>query len=245
MTAGGSIPPLPSAPFSLYAIGAGRTCRHPEGSEFRFLVSAYLFGKAVMTIHEPGDVLLVEELLFSPCGLVLEKIPEQAGISKTPDFQILSWRGLSAYCELKSPTGDDWLDRELANAQPGQIVGGARHDPTFNRIGRHIRNAAEQFDAVNPSRQFPNVLVFVNHDHMSVPSDLFETITGRFPASDGSRDLTMPHTANWVSKHTARIDLCIWIDARKRAVENPLFIKALPDHAAALKELFRAVREAA
>ena len=198
-----------------------------------------------MTSREPGDALLAEELLFSPCGLVLEKIPEQAGISKTPDFHILSWRGLSGYCELKSPTGDDWLDRKLAKAPPGQIVGGARHDPTFNRIGRHIRKAAEQFDAVNSARQLPNVLVFVNHDDMSAPSDLYETITGCFPASDGSHLLTMPQTANWVSRHAARIDLCIWINARKCAVEKLLFIKAQPDHTDAIKELFRAVREAA
>jgi hypothetical protein len=74
---------------------------------------------------------------------------------------------------------------------------------TFNRIGRHVRNAAEQFDAVNPARQLPNVLVFVNHNEMSARSDLYETVTGRFPASDGSRDLTMPHTANWISRHAA------------------------------------------
>lgn len=198
-----------------------------------------------MTTREVGDALLAEELLFSPCGLVLQKIPEQAGISKTPDFHILSWRGLSGYCELKSPVGDDWLDRKLANAQPGVIVGGARPDSSFNRIGRHIRNAAEQFDAVNSARQLPNVLVFVNHDDMSVPSDLYETITGCFPASDGSRVLTMLHRANWVSRRAARIDLCVWINARKRAIKNLLFIKAQPDHTGGLKELFRAVREAA
>src|SRR2546423_2346755 len=41
----------------------------------------------------------------------------------------------------KSPR-DDWLDEQLDSAPPGQIVGGARSHPTFNRTARHVQKAA-------------------------------------------------------------------------------------------------------
>src|SRR5262249_31410695 len=53
---------------------------------------------------------------------------------------------LKAFCEVKSPR-DDWLDDQIEAASPGQIAGGARSDPTFNRIARHVDKAASQFDA--------------------------------------------------------------------------------------------------
>lgn len=195
-----------------------------------------------MHIVEADDIELAEELIFSPCGLMLQRIPEEPGKQKTPDFQVLSWRGLFGFCELKSPTGDDWLGKMLTQAKPGEIVGGVQADPTFNRIDRHIRAAVKQFDAVNMAREFPNIIVFANHDPMSVPSDLYETITGHFPADDGSRIQTIPHVANRLLASRNRFDLCIWVDARKRSVEGIIFVEGQPDHRASLKEAFRQIR---
>lgn len=152
---------------------------------------------------------------------------------------------------MKSSKGDDWLDKKLEHAEPGEIVAGVRPDATFNRIDKHIRNAAMQLDAVNPKRDVPNVLVFVNnvlvfvnHDIRGVPSDLEETITGCFPAEDGSRIPTVPRVAQRAQRGVCRIDLCIWINARRRAVESLIFNTGNePDHTAFLKELFRALHE--
>ena len=49
------------------------------------------------------------------------------------------------------------------------------------------RTASEQFDAVNPSREHPNILVLVNHDAMSDCRDLREAVTGYFHADTGER----------------------------------------------------------
>jgi hypothetical protein len=61
---------------------------------------------------------------------------------------------------LKHVQYDEWLDKQLAAAQPLEIGGGLRHDPIYNRLADRIHNAANQFEAVNPDRQFPNVLIF-------------------------------------------------------------------------------------
>ncbi|MGA7323141.1 MAG: hypothetical protein WBX25_01340, partial [Rhodomicrobium sp.] len=84
---------------------------------------------------------------------------------------------LTAYCELKSPR-DDWLDDQLTQAPPGNIVGGSRKDPTFNRLARRVEKAVGQFDRVNTAHELPNILVFVNHDPASHINDLRETSTG-------------------------------------------------------------------
>ena len=73
---------------------------------------------------------------------------------------------------MKSSKGDDWLDKKLEHAEPGEIVAGVRPDATFNRIDKHIRNAAMQLDAVNPKRDVPNVLVFVNNVLVLVNHDI-------------------------------------------------------------------------
>src|SRR5262249_40989390 len=97
---------------------------------------------------------------------------------------------LKAFCEVKSPR-DDWLDDQIEAASPGQIAGGARSDPTFNRIARHVDKAASQFDAVNGGHAVPNILVFVNHAVASGFGDLHETLTGMFHSESGERFPTM------------------------------------------------------
>lgn len=50
-----------------------------------------------MIADEITGIELIEDLISSPCGLMFDKIPEQPGKQKTPDFRVISWRGLSAY----------------------------------------------------------------------------------------------------------------------------------------------------
>lgn len=191
--------------------------------------------------NEAADIAFAEELVFSPCGLVLE--PIQTEQDRTPDFCVLSGRGHVAYCEVKSPR-DDWLDEQLEQAQPGMIVGGARDDPTFNRIARHIQKAVKQFDAVNSDQALPNVLVFVNHADACGAPDLFETLTGYFHADDGTRHPTIKHISeDRLGRIKGRIDLYIWIDAKRRRVTGWIFSDSVPERTRMLKALFRQARE--
>jgi hypothetical protein len=169
---------------------------------------------------EADDQKLAEDLLFSPHGLTLLKVPQGAG--RTPDFQVIQNGVPVAYFELKSPRGE-WLDNKLDDAKPGEIVCGCRNDPTFNRIGRHAQNAAEQFRAVNETRALPNILVFLNHDDASGFGDLMETFTGLFHSADGSRYETMAHVASRLKNAKEQIDLCVWINGRTSRVQGILF----------------------
>src|SRR5262245_41382339 len=63
---------------------------------------------------ELGDIALAEELVFSPCGLVLERIPTDQG--KSPDGGVLKYNQRRALCEIKSPRDDELID-ELAAAR--------------------------------------------------------------------------------------------------------------------------------
>ncbi len=158
---------------------------------------------------EDDDVKLAEKLVFTPNNLNLKKIPRGAG--STADLQVLQNGLLVAFCELKSPR-DEWLDRSLDLANPLQIVGGMREDPIFNKIRKHANKASKQFEAVNPTRTVPNILIFVNHDNASDFGDLIETFTGLFHAADGSRHATMLDMASSLKRAKSQIDLCVWID---------------------------------
>ena len=137
---------------------------------------------------------------------------------------------LFAYCEVKSPR-DEWLDNQLDGASPGEIVGGCRKDPTFNRLSKMIESAIKQFDAVNPDRSVPNILVFLNHDDGSHAGDMFETLTGRFLADDGTQHLTIPHVSHGrIREAKHRIDLYIWIEAKAQGPTAYVFSESLPVH---------------
>lgn len=135
---------------------------------------------------------------------------------KTPDFQVFSGNDLELYCEVKSPEQDTWLDDQLDEAMPGEIVGGLRNDPIFNRLTAHIHKARKQFDAVNPTEAFPNVLAFYNQDTNSGFLDLLAVTTGNFFSEDGS---VFPIYKNYsegrVKTDIEKIHLFIWLDVNK------------------------------
>lgn len=179
---------------------------------------------------EDPDLRLVDELLFCPRGLTLDRFSHKETMAgRTPDFRVLQSGAIVAYCEVKSPR-DDFLDDQLAAASPGQLVGQPRSDPTFNRVARHIEKAATQFDAVNDARSVPNFLVFVNHAEASHWGDLFETLTGTFCAKGGERFVTIPDIADRIAQAQQRIDLFVWIDARDRRVQCHLFNRGCPNY---------------
>ena len=172
---------------SLISMGRYRSARarRTGSSESQYSAPSSGNGVATMVItmadrtNEEKDLALVQELLAGPAGIMLERI-EATSEGARPDFRLVSWRGFAGFCEVKSPR-DDWLDEQLEQAPPLTVVGGARSDPTFNRIARNIEKAVRQFDAVNPDHGVPNVLVLVNHDDNSGFADLCETLTGQFP----------------------------------------------------------------
>jgi hypothetical protein len=98
---------------------------------------------------EASDLALAEKLVFDGHSLCVERFTHSETVKgPTPDFRLRRASGeLVGFVEIKSPR-DDLLDQKLAGTS-GEIVGGPRNDPTFNRIERHIKKAAEQFDAVN------------------------------------------------------------------------------------------------
>jgi hypothetical protein len=187
---------------------------------------------------EDRDLEVIEDLLFAPRGLQLQRFTQAETLAgKTPDFRAFKAENLVAFCEAKSPP-DDWLDDQLDVAAPMQLVGGLRNDPTFNRIARHVEKAASQFDAVNPGRTLPNILVFVNHDKASSYNDLRETLTGMFHADGGERFPTMTHISEGrLGEIKRRIDLYGWIDARTKRIQGYVFGEASPEHVKAICDL--------
>ena len=182
--------------------------------------------------NEDRDLRLVEELLFAPRGLKLERFSQSETMAgRTPDFRVFQSGTIIAYCEVKSPR-DDLLVDQLAAALPGQLVGQPRPDPTFNRVARHIEKAATQFDAVNSARSVPNFLVLVNHAEASHWGDLWETLTGTFLEKGGKQFVTIPHIARKIAQAQQRIDLFVWVDARDRRVQAHLFNRGCPNYVA-------------
>ena len=132
---------------------------------------------------------------------------------KTPDFR-LSRNGVEvAYCEVKSFQRDNWLEEQLKKAPPGEVVGGPRPDPIFNRIGNAIHTAFKQFESVNPDHCLMNFLFLVNHDTSARPEDLDRVLTGFENPRMGILDPTcVRFSQGRISQEKGKIDLYVWLD---------------------------------
>lgn len=163
-------------------------------------------------------------------GLMATRFRKQESqLGKTPNFRVLRGDELVAYCEVKSPN-DPWLDEQLEAAAPLTIVGGARPDPTFNRLARLVNKAERQFAAVNSNREALNILAYVNHDEHSDIHDLQEVLTGHFHAADGSRHPTMRHISEGIiGAAKKRIDAYAWFDGGSGKLHGIVFNEADPD----------------
>ena len=126
---------------------------------------------------------------------------------KTPDFRVYQGRALAFYCEVK--TKEDWLLAEALKAPPGTIFGGLRDDFTYLRLTEYIHHAAQQFAAVNPAEEYPNVLAIVANDpDISVP-DLLTALTGLlFTNRRVLRLSDLPQ--NKIKNEKLRIHLYLW-----------------------------------
>ena len=133
--------------------------------------------------------------------------------SKTPDFRVFQDSNLAFFCEVKSLVKDGWLDDQLSEARPGELVGGLRHDPVYNRVSNKVHVAVQQFDAVNRDRSQSNVLIFVNRDRMADYNDLRATLTGGIPLEGGGTFLGFSEYSDGrIREEKYRIDLYIWLD---------------------------------
>lgn len=147
-------------------------------------------------------------------GLAPERFTKgEVRAGKTPDFRVLLDGGLQFFCEVKSSPEDRWLDEQLEEAEAGQLVGGERNDPIFNRLTSDIHQAMKQFDAVNGECAVPNVLSLVNHDEMCGFNDLLAILTGNFYAENGAiHQIYRQFSHGRIREEKRRIDLFIWLD---------------------------------
>jgi hypothetical protein len=136
--------------------------------------------------------------------------------SKTPDFRVFKGTEFVFYCESKHVQHDEWLDKQLQNAQPLEIVGGLRHDPIYNRLADRVHDAARQFEAVNSNRQIPNLLILTNSDtHCGFP-DLLSILTGNFYAEGGVVDPIFKQISEGrIREEKLTIDLYVWLNEWK------------------------------
>jgi ribosomal protein L30 len=167
---------------------------------------------------EDADRRPLRNLIFEPRRIRAEGIPEDQ--NKTPDFKLVKDGALRAYCEMKSPTDGDLFDfpDDLA---PGEIRAEVRKDPAIFSLARLIAKAAKQFEAVNPDRAVPNILVIVNRARRKGPADLRMALEG-IRAPDGRRFFPLVNDEDkWgvqegVWKAARGIDLYMWVDPQKR-----------------------------
>jgi len=164
------------------------------------------------------DVEEIVKEFLSGYGLRSDKFDkEELRNGKTPDYRVYKNDNvLFSYCEVKNAQKDTWLDDKLVEANPGEIVGGLRKDPVFNRLSTHIHTARKQFDAVNKNEELPNILAFYNEDEQSGFLDLMAVTTGNFFAEGGAVFPIYKHISEGrVKEDIAKIHLFIWLDAHK------------------------------
>lgn len=135
---------------------------------------------------------------------------------KTPDFRLRRAEADVAVCEVKSFLKDAWLDEQLKKAPAGEIVGGLRPDPIFNRISNSVHTAFKQFDSVNSDHKLFNFLVLVNHDSSARPEDLDRVLTGfEDPLHGCFYETCIQFSEGRIREEKKKIDLYVWFDFLK------------------------------
>jgi ribosomal protein L30 len=181
---------------------------------------------------EEQDVAQIRRLAFEPNGITLERYSDaELKSGKTPDFKLLKGGKLCGLCEVKSPRDDYVFD---APNESGFAV--RENVPLHGKLGSHIRQATKQFEAANPDHKLPNILVFVNHAPDLDRADLFAALSG-IPVSGGRPlELLPAKMQRQVREAARRIDLFLWVDAKKGTCQH-LSVAEAPHQAAALELL--------
>lgn len=116
---------------------------------------------------------------------------------------------------MKSPR-DDYIFEMPADGGPA-----IREDiPFYRKLGKHVRDAAAQLEAVNKGHKLPNIVAFVSHSSSIERQDLLATIAGL--SRPGKRPVFMLSKVAQAKVIAAaqKIDLLLWIDAEKRALQH-------------------------
>lgn len=173
-------------------------------------------------------------------GFQIKKIPKEIRKkSKTPDFRVFKEDKFVFFCEVKTINQDTWLEKLIMKAPPGRLVGGSRNDPRFNRISNKIYEASQQFEAINPDSEYPNVLIFVNHDDLCGIRDLHSVTTGQFFAEGGTlHSIYTKYSEGRIKEEKFKIHIYIWLDDFKDNGEFYYFNIADKKHLENLCSLF-------
>jgi large subunit ribosomal protein L30 len=166
---------------------------------------------------EAADAALLRELAFDPRAIVPEPYPDaDRKRGKTPDFKLMKDARLSAYCEMKSPR-DDYIFEMPPDGGPAI----RKNVPFYRKLGRHVRDAAQQLEAVNPDRKLPNIVAFVSHCPDIERRDLIATIAG-LPVPDSNRRVPLlgRKLQEQVIEAARKVDLFLWVDAKGRTFQH-------------------------
>lgn len=156
---------------------------------------------------------------------------------KTPDFKVFLGENMVMYCEVKEIREDDRVDQLLDEHPSGTTVMVGGNDSTYNRISAKIHESVQQFDAVNPTHDIPNVLFLVNFEHGVDVQDLHAVLTGYLPTDDGGRFEGFGKYSNGrIAEEKLKIDLYLWQE-RNSEIKFTFVDKASP-YTGVLRDLF-------
>ena len=141
---------------------------------------------------------------------------------KTPDFRLSRGGAEVALCEVKSFLRDEWLEDQLKQVAPGELAGGLRSDPIYNRISNAVHTAAKQFASAISDHTLYNFLVLVNHDTSAKYQDLVSILTGYWDPLHGIFDRThMQFSEGRIRDEKMKIDLYVWLNIRRDGTLGP------------------------
>lgn len=173
------------------------------------------------------DENLIANILHDEYGLHVKSFTkDERRERKTPDFKVYEDNSLAFFCEVKTVEHDSSDD--------------SRYDPVYNRLGNRIHEAAKQFRSVNPNGEYPNVLVFVNHDdNIESNGDLESVITGsETPREGSSQQIFRKHSNGRIKKEKLDIHLYIWVSIKGKRPKFSFTINDRSTYCAALCNYF-------
>lgn len=194
---------------------AKKTEAHEELDDMKpeYDFSAGERGKHAHLFGEVSEDEALIEIFWREKGFIPERFEkEHTRFSKSPDFKLYKDSKLVAYCEVKTFQHDRWMDKQLNAVKPGEMAGGLRQDPIYNRISNAVHTAAQQFNAVNPNHEVFNFLMLVNHDKAAKYADLVSVLTGYWDPLHGVLEKTHTQFSEGrIREDKRKVDLYLWM----------------------------------
>jgi len=170
-------------------------------------------------------------MILRSLGLEVSPHPVVRGSNRglTPDYKVRKDGELVLYCEVKSV---------LTETHPEF---GLLWQTLYNSLTADVHKAAKQFQAVNPDRTVPNVLIWMSHNFQINVNSFVDLAQGKIQIDNIEIADLGRYTRGRFQQDIDNIDMVIWIGPGGSDDMTFVMLTQIAERQATLQHLFASI----